>query len=135
MYELKILDYYMWRHFLYSLSMYCKLVKVRTLCILCNNWCLFVPRDLTPELAWHLFNTAWVKFPCPNKIDRFVHNDGDIKSKLLSLSLRYMYFAAIIIACHYLLWNRLLTRQLLYLIKPRECICYFKSGTNPIKES
>ncbi len=34
-------------------------------------------------------NTAWVEFPRPNKIDSFVHNDGDRKSELLSLSLRY----------------------------------------------
>ncbi len=29
-----------------------------------------------------------VKFPCPNKINRFIHNDGDRKT-VLSLSLRY----------------------------------------------
>jgi len=34
---------------------YCKLVKVRTLCILCNNWSLFVPRELTPKFAWRTF--------------------------------------------------------------------------------
>jgi hypothetical protein len=34
---------------------YCNLVKVQTLCILCNNWCLFVPRELMPELAWRPF--------------------------------------------------------------------------------
>jgi len=34
---------------------YCKLVKVRTLCILCNNWSLFVPREMTPVLAWRPF--------------------------------------------------------------------------------
>jgi len=39
-----------------------------------------------PELAWRLFNTAWVKIPWPNKIDRFVHNDRDRKRELLSLS-------------------------------------------------
>jgi len=64
-------------------------VKVRTLCILCNNWCLFVLIDLMPELTWCPFKHSLVKFPCPNKIDRFVHNDGDRESKLLSLSLRY----------------------------------------------
>jgi len=36
-------------------NLYCKLVKVWTLCILCNNWSLFVSRELTPELAWHPF--------------------------------------------------------------------------------
>ncbi len=35
--------------------------------------------------------TVLVEFPCPNKIDCFVHNDGDRKSKLLSLSLLYNY--------------------------------------------
>jgi len=37
------------------LEIYRKLVKVQMLCSLCNNWSLFVPRELTPELAWHLF--------------------------------------------------------------------------------
>jgi len=68
---------------------YCKLVKVRTLCILCNNWSLFVKIVPTPELAWCPFKHSLVKFPRPSKIDRFVHNDGDRESKLLSLSLWY----------------------------------------------
>jgi len=42
-----------------------------------------------PSLAWRPFNTALVKFPHPVKIDRFVHNDGDRKTELLSLSLQY----------------------------------------------
>jgi hypothetical protein len=33
--------------------------------------------------------TASVEFPQPNKKDRFVHNDRDRKTELLSLSLRY----------------------------------------------
>jgi len=68
-------------------SGYCKLVKVRTLCILCNNLCLFVPIDQTPELAWRPFKHSLVEFPRPNKIDRFVHKDGNREIKLLSLSL------------------------------------------------
>jgi len=39
-------------------------------------------------LAWRRLYTSWVEFPRPNKIDRFVHNDRDRKSELLSLSLR-----------------------------------------------
>jgi len=35
------------------------------------------------------FYTAPVEFPCPNKIDRFVHNEGDRKIEFLILSLRY----------------------------------------------
>jgi len=42
----------------------------------------------SPSLGVFL-NKASVKFPCPNKIDRFVHNDGDRKTEVLSLSLRY----------------------------------------------
>jgi len=40
-------------------------------------------------LAWRHLYTALVKFPCPNKIDHFVHNDRGRKTKLLSLSLLY----------------------------------------------
>jgi len=54
---------------------YCKLVKVRTLCILCNNWSLFVPRELMPSIAWHRWYTALVEFPRPDKIDHFIHTD------------------------------------------------------------
>jgi len=55
---------------LFKSYLYCKLVKVRTLCILCNNWCLFRLWSLT--LGWFCvaLYTAWVKFPRPNKIDR-----------------------------------------------------------------
>jgi len=45
-------------------SNYCKLVKVWTLCILCNNWSLFVPREMMPSLAW-----------CP-----FKHSIGQVSS-------------------------------------------------------
>ena len=38
-----------------NLTHYCKLVKVQTLCILCNNWCLFVSRSSTPDLSLVLF--------------------------------------------------------------------------------
>jgi len=49
---------------------------------------MFVPRDLTLELAWRRFTHSLVEFPRPNKIDRFVHNDGGRKTELLSLSLQ-----------------------------------------------
>ncbi len=42
-------------------------------------------------VTWRPFTHRWSSFPCPNKIDRFVHNDGDRKTKFLSLSLRYCY--------------------------------------------
>jgi len=54
-------------------SHYCKLVKFRMLCNLCNNWCLFVPRDLMPNIAWHCLYTASVERPCPD----FEHIDRD----------------------------------------------------------
>ncbi len=38
-------------------------------------------------------NTAWVEFPRPNKIDRFVHTDSDRKTEFLSLSLQYNYLS------------------------------------------
>jgi len=77
--------------FLYQ---YCKLVKVQTLCILCNNWCLFGSSSLMPDLSLALgviLYTALVEFPYPNKIDCFVHTDRDRKTELLSLSLRYQH--------------------------------------------
>jgi len=43
-----------------------------------------------PELAWRPFKHSLVEFPRPNKIDRFVHKDGDREIKLLSLSLQYL---------------------------------------------
>jgi len=46
---------------------------------------------MTPELAWRPFKHSLVEFPCPNMIDRFVHNDGDRENKLLSLSLQYFF--------------------------------------------
>jgi len=59
------------------------------LAVLCNNWYVYFVQDLECQiLAWHRLYTAWVNFPSPNKIDRFVHNDGDRKCELLSLSLR-----------------------------------------------
>ncbi len=48
--------------------------------VFCVTTDVYFPRDLTPELAWHRFTQSLVKFPRPNKIDRFVHNDGDRKS-------------------------------------------------------
>jgi len=41
------------------------------------------------KIVWRPFKHSLVEFPHPNKIDHFVHNDGDRESKLLSLSLRY----------------------------------------------
>jgi hypothetical protein len=42
--------------------------------------------------AWHWYYTASVKFPRPDKIDRFVHNDGDRKPYFLSLSLQLLHW-------------------------------------------
>ncbi len=44
-----------------------------------------------PNLAWHHLYTASVELPCPNRINRFVHTDGDRKTELLNLSLRYIF--------------------------------------------
>ncbi len=41
-------------------------------------------------LAWHCLCTATFEFPRPNKIDRFIHKNGDRKTELLSLSLCYL---------------------------------------------
>ncbi len=55
----------------------------------CVTTDVYFVQDLGPQiLAWRRLYTAWAEFPRPNKIDRFVHNDGDRKSELLSLSLR-----------------------------------------------
>ncbi len=35
---------------------------VWTLCILCNNWSLFVPRELMPNIAWHHFSQSQSSF-------------------------------------------------------------------------
>ncbi len=43
-------------------------------------------------LALRRLYIAWVEFPRLTKIDRFKHNDGDRKSKLLSLLLRYKQY-------------------------------------------
>ncbi len=49
--------------FFVSSSFYCKLVKVRTLCILCNNWSLFVPKAVMPNIVWRpSFYTSLVEF-------------------------------------------------------------------------
>jgi len=73
---------------LMKLTQYCKLVKVWPLCILCNNCSLFVPRELTPELAWCPFKYSLV-WPCPcymnTSITRSmgvlqIGHDGDLKS-------------------------------------------------------
>jgi len=58
---------------------------------------LFRSRSKTPDLSWRCLYTAWVEFPRPNKIECFVHNDGDRTSKLLSLSLRYFVRIVILI--------------------------------------
>ncbi len=44
---------------------YCKLVKVQMLCILCNNLCLFVPRELMPKpsLASFMHSVGQVSSP------------------------------------------------------------------------
>ncbi len=42
-----------------------------------------------PELAWRPFEHSLGQVSPPNKIDRFVHNDRDRETELLSLSLRY----------------------------------------------
>jgi len=42
-----------------------------------------------PSLDWHPLIRGLVEFPRSDKIDRFVHNDGDRKTEFLSLSLQY----------------------------------------------
>jgi hypothetical protein len=43
-----------------------------------------------PELAWRPFkHSSQGQVSPPKKIDRFVHNDRDRETELLSLSLRY----------------------------------------------
>jgi len=65
--------------------------------ILANTKILLDIADLGHQiLAWRHLYTAWVKFPCPNKIDHFIHNDRDRKSELLSLSLRYFFISSVI---------------------------------------
>jgi hypothetical protein len=49
---------------------YCKLVKVRMLCILCNNWCLFRLRSSMLDRFGIALYTVWVEFPRLSKIDR-----------------------------------------------------------------
>jgi len=64
----------------------------------CVTTDVYFVQDLGRQiLAWHCLYTTWVEFPCPNKIDCFVHNDGDRTSKLLSLSLRYFVRIVILI--------------------------------------
>ncbi len=48
--SLLLSDLVFWHVFAHS--KYCKLVKVQTFCILCNNWYLFVPREM---MVWHPF--------------------------------------------------------------------------------
>jgi len=63
-------------------------VKVCMLCILCNNWPLFVPRELMSNITLLHLYTASVEFPCPDKIDHFEHTNRDRKTELLNLSLQ-----------------------------------------------
>jgi len=53
---------------------YCKLVKVRTLCILCNNWCLFGLWSLTPVWFGFALYTVWVEFPRPDRQTVYIQN-------------------------------------------------------------
>jgi len=53
---------------------YCKLVKVRTLCILCNNCRLFRVRCLTPVWFGVALYTAWVEFPRPDRQTVYIQN-------------------------------------------------------------
>jgi len=53
--------------------------------ILCNNCSLFVPREQTPELAWHPFKHSLGQVSLPKKKDHFVHNDKYRKTRFLSL--------------------------------------------------
>jgi len=41
-------------------------------------------------VTWRPFTQHQSSVPRPNKIDRYVHNDGDRKTKFLGLSLRYV---------------------------------------------
>ncbi len=46
-------------------SIYCKLVKVQMLCILCNNWCLYCLISLTLDLGLVslIHRVGWVSLP------------------------------------------------------------------------
>jgi len=58
----------------------------------CVTTDVYFVQDLGRQiLAWRRLYTAWVEFPYPTRIDRFIQNDGDRKSELLSLSLQYNY--------------------------------------------
>jgi len=54
---------------LYKLPLYCKLVKVRTLCILCNNWCLFCLWSLTPVRLGVTFIHSLSRVSSPRQTD------------------------------------------------------------------
>ncbi len=64
-------------------------MNVRTLAILCNNWCLFCLLYLTPDFLGLLLHSFHLAFPCPNKIDSFKIYDGDRETEWLGLSLWY----------------------------------------------
>jgi len=57
-----------------NLYYYCKFVKVRTLCILCNNWCLFRIWYLTPVWLGVALYTVWVEFPRPDRQTVYIQN-------------------------------------------------------------
>ncbi len=49
-------------------------MKVRTLCILCNNWCLFCLWSLTPVWLGVAFYTVWAEFPRPDRQTVYIQN-------------------------------------------------------------
>jgi len=62
---------------------YCKLVKVRTFCILCNNWCLFRLWSLTPDWFGVAFIHSVGRVSLPNKIDRLYIPNRDRQSLVI----------------------------------------------------
>ncbi len=81
------------------------------LCYLCNNWCLFV-LDIWCQL-WGLgvplHSLGQVSSPGWDRL--FVHNDGDRKCKLLSLSLRYSKLRKLIVKDYFILFYYLFYRD------------------------
>ncbi len=71
----------------FEIKLYCKLVKVRTLCILCNNWCLFRLGYLTPVWLGVALYTVLGQVSSPGQTDR-LHTNRD-RSSLVIESIIY----------------------------------------------
>ncbi len=57
-------------------------MKVRTLCILCNNCCLFRPRYLTPVWLGVALYTVLGQVSSPGQVDR-LHTNRDRSSQVI----------------------------------------------------